>query len=51
MLWNLANAKILPESSLKSGDGAADITLADYEDDYNLFVYINTDDRDVRESP
>ena len=48
-LWNLANAKILPESSLKSGDGAADITLADYEDDYNLFVYINTDDRDVRE--
>lgn len=49
VLWNLANAKILPESSLKSGDGAADITLADYEDDYNLFVYINTDDRDVRE--
>jgi hypothetical protein len=49
VLWNLANAKILPESSLKSGDGAADITLADYEDDYNLFVYINSDDRDVRE--
>jgi hypothetical protein len=49
VLWNLANAKILPESSLKSGDGAADITLADYEDDYNLFVYINTDDRDVRD--
>jgi hypothetical protein len=49
VLWNLANSKILPESSLKSGDGAADITLADYEDDYNLFVYINTDDRDVRE--
>jgi hypothetical protein len=49
VLWNLANAKVLPESSLKSGDGAADLTLADYEDDYNLFVYINTDDRDVRE--
>lgn len=49
VLWNLANAKVLPESSLKSGDGAADITLADYEDDYNLFVYINTDDRDVRD--
>jgi hypothetical protein len=49
VLWNLANSKVLPESSLKSGDGAADITLADYEDDYNLFVYINTDDRDVRD--
>ena len=49
VLWNLANAKILPEASLKSGDGAADITLGNYEDDYNLFVYINTDDRDVRE--
>jgi len=48
-LWNLANAKILPESSLKSGDDAGDLTIADYEDDYNLFVYINTDDRDVRE--
>jgi hypothetical protein len=49
VLWNLANAKILPESSLKSGDDAGDLTIADYEDDYNLFVYINTDDRDVRE--
>jgi hypothetical protein len=49
VLWNLANSKIIPEISLKSGDGAADITLADYEDDYNLFVYINTDDRDVRD--
>jgi hypothetical protein len=49
VLWNLANAKIVPESSLKSGDDPGDITIADYEDDYNLFVYINTDDRDVRE--
>lgn len=49
VLWNLANPKILPESSLKSGDDAGDLTIADYEDDYNLFVYINTDDRDVRE--
>jgi mono/diheme cytochrome c family protein len=49
VLWNLANAKILPESSLKSGDDAGDLTIADYEDDYNLFVYINTDDRDARE--
>lgn len=49
VLWNLANAKIQPEASLKSGDDPGDITIADYEDDYNLFVYINTDDRDVRE--
>jgi len=49
VLWNLANAKVLPESSLKSGDDAGDLAIADYEDDYNLFVYINTDDRDVRE--
>lgn len=49
VLWNLANTKILPESSLKSGDDAGDLTIADYEDDYNLFVYINTGDRDARE--
>ncbi len=49
VLWNLANAKILPEGSLKGGDGAGDIPIGDYDDDYNLFVYLNTDDRDVRE--
>ena len=49
VLWNLANAKIQPESSLKSGDDPGGIPIADYEDDYNLFVFINTDDRDVRE--
>jgi hypothetical protein len=49
VLWNLANSKILPESSLKSGDDAGDLTIADYEDDYNLFVYINTGDRDARD--
>lgn len=49
VLWNLANSKILPESSLKSGDDPGGIPIADYEDDYNLFVYINTGDRDVRE--
>src|SRR5688572_33455927 len=49
VLWNLANAKVLPEASLKSGDDPGDIPIADYEDDYNLFVYINTGDRDVRE--
>lgn len=49
VLWNLANRKIKPTQSIKSGDGAGDIPLADYEDDYNLFVYTQTDDRDARE--
>ncbi len=49
VLWNLANRKIKPTQSIKSGVGAGDIPLADYEDDYNLFVYTQTDDRDVRE--
>lgn len=49
VLWNLANSKIQPESSLKSGDDAGELTIADYEDDYNLFVYINTGDRDARD--
>jgi hypothetical protein len=41
VLWNLANAKILPESSLKSGDGAA--TLANdfcHQDCLHLHVSI-----------
>jgi len=49
VLWNLANAKILPEASLKSGEDAGDLAIADYDDDYNLFVYVNTGDRDARE--
>lgn len=49
VVWNLANRKIAPLKSIKSGDGAGDIPLADYEDDYAYFVYVNTDERDVRE--
>lgn len=48
-VWNLANRKIAPLQSIKSGDGGGDIPLADYEDDYAFFVYANTDDRDVRD--
>lgn len=48
-LWRLANRKIKPTQSIKSGEGAGDIPLADYEDDYNLFVYTQTGDRDARE--
>ena len=49
VLWNLANRKIRPTQSIKSGDGAGDIPLADYYDDYNFFVYTQTDDRDARD--
>lgn len=48
-LWNLANTKIEPVDSIKSGDRPGPIPLADYEYDYNLFTYVNTDDRDVRD--
>jgi hypothetical protein len=49
VLWSLAHTKVQPAASLKSGEDAGDIPLADYVDDYNLFVYATTDDRDVRE--
>jgi hypothetical protein len=49
VVWRLAHAKIQPLQSIKSGENAGDIPLADYLDDYNLFVYVHTDDRDVRE--
>ncbi|MCA9542376.1 MAG: hypothetical protein KC620_25940, partial [Myxococcales bacterium] len=49
VVWNMANSKIRPLQSIKSGeDNPGDIPLADYLDDYNLFVYAHTDDRDVR---
>ncbi len=49
VLWNMANRKIVPDASIKSGEDAGDIPLADYEDDYNLFVYTQIDGRDARE--
>lgn len=49
VLWSLANPKIKPTRSIKSGVSPGDVPLADYEDDYNLFVYTQTDDRDARE--
>ena len=48
-LWEIAHRKIRPVSSFKSGDSPGDITLADYEDDYNLFVYTQIDGHDARE--
>jgi hypothetical protein len=48
-LWNLANPKIRPLHSLKGGEGAGPIPLADYDDDYALFVYTQIDDHDARD--
>lgn len=49
VLWNLANDKIRPAASIKSGANAGPIPLGDYDEDYNLFVYTQSGDRDVRE--
>lgn len=48
-LWRIANPKIRPLQAIKSGAGAGDVPLADYEDDYNLYVYTHSGDRDARE--
>lgn len=50
IVWNLANSKIRPVSSVKAGEDAGGIPLADYLDDYNLFVYTQIDDHDAREA-
>jgi len=49
VLWNLANERIEPLAALKSGAGAGPIPLGDYDDDYALFVYTHSGDRDVRD--
>lgn len=49
VVWNLANAKIRPAHTVKSGNDAGPVPLGDYDDDYNLFVWANSGDRDVRD--
>ncbi len=49
VLWNLANTRIEPIASVKSGDDAGPIPLADYLDDYNLFVWTQIDGHDARD--
>ncbi len=49
VLWQVAHRKIRPLAAIKSGDGAGDIPLADYEDDYNLYAYTHSGSRDARE--
>lgn len=48
VLWKLAHPKIRPVGSLKSGEDQGQIPLADYYDDYAMFVYSHIDDHDVR---
>jgi hypothetical protein len=48
-LWELAHRKIKPLQAIKQGEDAGPIPLGDYYDDYALFVYTQTDDRDCRE--
>lgn len=54
VVWNMANDKIRPSASLKSGNTflgpRGDIPLADYTDDYLLYTYVHTGDRDVRDA-
>ncbi|MFN3202371.1 MAG: hypothetical protein ACE366_28490 [Bradymonadia bacterium] len=48
-LWALANDKIGPTQAVKSGEDAGDIPLGDYYDDYQLWAYTQSGDRDARE--
>jgi hypothetical protein len=48
-VWNMANAKIVPQRSIKGGEEGGQIPLGDYFDDYWLFVWSHTGDRDVRD--
>ncbi len=49
VLYRMAHKKILPTQSLKGGRDEGDVPLADYDDDYALFVYAHIDNRDIRE--
>ncbi|RKH26278.1 hypothetical protein D7V77_15035 [Corallococcus sp. CA041A] len=48
-LWKVAHPKIRPVGSIKSGEDAGIIPLADYYDDYALFTWSQTDDHDARD--
>jgi hypothetical protein len=49
VLWRMAHAKIRPLAAVKSGPNSGPVPLANYDDDYALFVWTHSDDRDVRE--
>ena len=49
VVWRLGHDKIRPLQAVKSGVDEGPVPLADYYDDYNLFVYSQIDNRDARE--
>ncbi len=48
VVWQMAHTKVQPLRTLKSGHNSGEVPLGDYDDDYQLFVYYNVNDRDVR---
>jgi len=49
-LWQIAHPKLRPVGTLKGGvEDRGPIPLADYYDDYHLFVYTQIDDHDARD--
>lgn len=49
VLWTLAHTKVRPIQAVKDGENSGPIPLGDYDDDYRLFVFTQTDDRDARQ--
>ncbi|MCR9163995.1 MAG: hypothetical protein ACE37F_02160 [Nannocystaceae bacterium] len=49
VLWQLAHKKILPLPAIKSGANEGGVPLADYDDDYNLYVHASSDGNDARD--
>ena len=49
VLWELAHRKIRPIGALKAGEDQGAIPISDYYEDYQMFVYAQIDDHDVRE--
>ena len=50
VLWRIAHAKVKPLWAVKAGRGGGPVPLGDYDDDYALFTWTQTDDRDAREA-
>ena len=48
-LWQMAYPKVRPVGAIKAGEDAGPMAGTDYYDDFALFTYINTGDRDIRD--
>jgi hypothetical protein len=51
-LWRMAHPKVRPIAAIKAGEDSIDesiVQLSDYYHDYQLFVYTQIDDHDLRE--